>query len=39
MIVDAPDEAKLSILLNSLSHDALDIFDGLPEPKNTLHAM
>ena len=22
--------------LNSLSHDALDIFDGLPEPRNTL---
>ena len=36
MIVDACDEAKLPILLNSLSHDALDIFDGLPEPKNTL---
>ena len=36
MIVDARDEAKLPILLNSLSHDALNIFDGLPEPKNTL---
>ena len=36
MIVDAQDEAKLPILLNSLSHNALDIFDGLPEPKNTL---
>ena len=37
VIVDARDEAKLPILLNSVSHDALDIFDGLPEPKNTLH--
>ena len=39
MIVDAQDAARLPILLNFLSHDALDVFDGLPEPKNTLPAM
>ena len=36
MIVDTRDKAKLPILLNPLSYAALDIFDGLPEPKNTL---
>ena len=34
-ILDASEEQKLPIMLNCLGRDGLDIFDGLPEPKNT----
>ena len=35
VIVEALEEAKLPLLLNSLSHDGIDIFDGLPAPIET----
>jgi hypothetical protein len=34
-IIGATDEQKLPLLLNSLGHDGLSIFDGLPDPKST----
>ena len=34
-IVKASDDQKLPLLLNSLSRDGLDIYDGLPDPKDS----
>ena len=35
LIIDAQQEARLPLLLNLLGHDGIDIYDGLPEPKDT----
>ena len=36
LVAKATDEQKLPVFLNCLPMDAMQIFDGLPEPKNTL---
>ena len=38
LIVEARDDAKLPLLLNSLSHDGIDIYDGPPAPKDTFES-
>ena len=35
VIVAATDAQKLPLLLNALGRDGLDLFDGLPEPKQS----
>lgn len=35
LIVSATDEQNLPLFMNSLGRDGIDIFDGLPEPKDT----